>query len=99
MESGSALAPACLPGMTQRWLWGRLPTGELRLPPRRACRDRSRRGAVLDTELGVDLLQVLVDGARAEAQDLRDVAIGLALGEPGQHLALTRRQAEFARER
>ena len=41
---------------------------------------------------------MLVDGARAQAQDLRDVAVGLALGEPGQHLALAGGEAELAGE-
>ena len=48
----------------------------------RVHRDRGCRGAVLDTEFRVDLLEVLVDGARAQAQNLRDVAVGLALCEP-----------------
>ena len=64
----------------------------------RVHRDRSRRGAVLDAEFRVDLLEVLVDGARAQAQNLRDVAVGLALGQPRQHFALARRQAKLAGE-
>lgn len=40
--------------------------------------DGRRGGAVLDAEFRVDLFEVLVDGSRGEAEDLRDVAIGLA---------------------
>src|SRR5215213_3854545 len=48
----------------------------------RVHRDRSCCGAVLDAEFRVDLLEMLVDGARAQAQNLRDVAVGLALRQP-----------------
>ena len=41
--------------------------------------DGRRGGAVLDAEFRVDLFEMLVDGSRGEAQDLRDVAVGLAL--------------------
>jgi hypothetical protein len=60
--------------------------------------DRCCRSAVLDAELRIDLLQMLVDRSWRQAQDLRDVAIGLALGQPRQHLALTRGEAELAGE-
>src|SRR6478752_7572089 len=65
---------------------------------RRIGRDRCRGGAILHSELGIDLLEVLVDGARTQAQDLRDIAVGLALGQPRQHFALAGRKSKFARE-
>ena len=64
----------------------------------RVHRDRGRCGAVLDAEFRVDLLEVLVDGARTQAQNLRDVAVGLALRQPRQHFALACRQAKLAGE-
>ena len=70
--------------------------GALLIAPACVRRNRRRCGPVLDAELGVDLLQMLVDGARAQPQDLRDVAIGLALAKPSQYLALARGEAEFA---
>src|SRR6266568_3128671 len=74
----------------------RLENFSSRLAPRRIGCDGGGGGAVLDTELGVDLLEVLVDGPWAQAQDLGDVAVGLAFRKPGQHFALTRRQPELA---
>src|SRR5580704_2106543 len=59
----------------------------LRVSAARAGCDGGCRGAVFDAELGVDLLEVLVHGPGAEAQDLRDIAVGLALAQPGQDLA------------
>ena len=56
-------------------------------------RDRGCRGAVLDAEFCVDLLKVLVHGARAEAEDLGDVAVALALAQSGQHFALATGEA------
>src|SRR5690242_12494401 len=53
------------------------------------------RGAVFDAKLCVDLFEMLVYGARAQAQDLRDVAVCLALADPRQHFALPAGQAEF----
>ena len=50
---------------------GQLPAGQ--------CR---RGGARLDAQLLEDVLEVLVDRARAGAEDLADVAVGLALGKP-----------------
>lgn len=41
---------------------------------------------------------MLVDRARAQPQNLGDVAVGLALAEPGENLALAPRQAEGASE-
>src|ERR1700747_1430398 len=67
-----------------------------RVPSCRIRGDCGRRSAVLDAELGVDLLEMLVDRTRAKPQDLRDVAVGLALGEPRQHFALPRGEPEFA---
>src|ERR1700753_3495291 len=61
-------------------------TGSLRQISRLDC-DRDRCRAVLDAELGIDLLKMLVDGARAQSQNLRDVAVGLALAEPRQYFA------------
>jgi hypothetical protein len=53
--------------------------------------DRRRCGTVFDAELCIYLLEMLVDSAGREAQDLRDVAVGLAFGQPRQHFALARR--------
>jgi hypothetical protein len=39
-----------------------------------------------------DVLEVLVDGSWAQAEDLADIALGLALGDPRQHLGLARCQ-------
>ncbi|TWD85117.1 hypothetical protein FB547_106202 [Variovorax beijingensis] len=50
---------------------GQLPAGQ--------CRGGSAR---LDAQLLEDVLEMLVDRARAGAEDLADVAVGLALGEP-----------------
>src|SRR5882672_12066248 len=55
-------------------------------------------GAVLDAELGVDLLEMLIHCSWAEAEDLRDVAIGFPLRQPRQHFAFTGGQSEFAAE-
>src|SRR3954467_14953212 len=70
----------------------------LRIPSCRIRRNRRSRSPVLDAELGVDLLEMLVDRARAQAQNLRDVAVGLALAEPGQHLAFAGGEAKLAGE-
>lgn len=43
------------------------------------------RGAVLDAELDVDLLQMLVHRAGGKAEDFADIAVGLAFGDPQQH--------------
>src|SRR5262245_33876018 len=53
-----------------------------------AHRKRRRSGSVLDTELRIDLLEVLVHCAWAETQNLTDVAVGLAARDPGEHLGL-----------
>ena len=45
------------------------------------------------------VLQVLVHRARAGAEDVADVAVGLALGHPVQHLGLARGEAEGERHR
>src|SRR5262249_25508319 len=50
--------------------------------------------ARLDAELPQHVLEVLVDRAPADAQDRRDVAVGLALGNPGQDLGLAATQPE-----
>src|SRR5215475_14981772 len=60
MGPGSALAVARLSGTTL------VKTVALTIPLRRIRGDRGGRGAVLDAELGVDLLQMLVDRARAQ---------------------------------
>src|SRR5664279_1270877 len=44
--------------------------------------------ACLHSQLFVDALQVLLDGAMAAAEDGADVAVGLAGGQPAVHLAL-----------
>ena len=41
------------------------------------------------------MLQVFVHRARAHAQDVGDVAVGLALAQPGQHLGLARGQCHL----
>ena len=66
-EVGNSTRPAA------RWMArsGQLSAGQ--------CRRGSAR---LDAQLLEDVLEVLVDGARAGAQDLADVAVGLALGKP-----------------
>src|SRR5450830_456532 len=51
-----------------------------------------RRRAGLDAEFDEDVFQMLVDGAWTHAEDLGDVAIGFALAQPHQHIALARRQ-------
>src|SRR5216684_3984645 len=60
--------------------------------------DGRRRGAVLDAELGIDLLEMLVHRPRAEAQNLADVAIGLAAGDPCEDIGLARRQRKLLLE-
>ena len=55
-------------------------------------------GSILDTQLGVDLLEMLVDGARAQAENLGDVAIGLALAQPRKNLAFAAGQSELLAE-
>src|SRR5229473_7236150 len=57
-----------------------------------------RRGAILDAELGVNLLQVLIHGARAEIEDFRNVAVGLAARDPHQHLRLALGERKLALE-
>ena len=46
---------------------------------------RRRRGAVFHPHLGENLFEMLVDGARADAENLADLAIGLAAADPQQH--------------
>src|SRR5262245_13728450 len=65
---------------------------------KRAHRQRCCRGPVLHPELGEDLLQVFVHGARAETQNFRDVPVGLAAGDPKQHLSLAIGDHEAALE-
>ena len=48
------------------------------LPLYSVQRERGGGGAILDAEFGVDLLQVLVNGARAQTEDFADVAVGFA---------------------
>src|SRR5437588_6434021 len=60
---------------------------------------RHRRRARLDAELLVDALQVLVHRARADFEDRADVAVGLAGGEPAQHVLLARRELPGLRGR
>ena len=55
---------------------------------------RRRRGARFHAQLLVDALQVFFHRRRAAAQDVADVAVGLALGHPVQHFAFAQRQAE-----
>lgn len=66
-EVGNSIRPAA------RWVnrSGQLSAGQ--------CRRGSAR---LDAQLLEDVLEVFVDRARAGAQDLADVAVGLALGKP-----------------
>src|SRR3546814_2172431 len=59
-----------------------------------AGRDRGRRSPVLDAQLDEDLLEMLVHGPRADVHDLARVAIGFALGDPEQDVALARGQAQ-----
>jgi hypothetical protein len=51
------------PAMTEKYTRGS--SKPSRLPVLRIDRDRGRGGAVFDAEFGIDLLEVLVDGARA----------------------------------
>ena len=48
----------------------------------RCCR------AGLDTQLGIDTLQMFFDGGRAGAQNIGNVAVDLALDDPIQYLSL-----------
>ena len=52
-------------------------------------------GAVFDAELHIDLFQMLVDRAGAQAQDFADVAVRFALGDPEQHLGFAHRQRKI----
>ncbi|PZQ30670.1 MAG: hypothetical protein DI559_15785, partial [Ectopseudomonas oleovorans] len=52
----------------------------------RRQRHRGGGGAGFHAEFHVDMLQVLVHRARAEAEDVADIAVGLAAGDPAQHL-------------
>jgi hypothetical protein len=60
--------------------------GAVRLAQRRQ-RAHYRGGACLHSQLIVDALQVLVHGARADAEDGGNVPIGLAGGKPMQHVS------------
>jgi hypothetical protein len=42
-------------------------------------------GTVFDAELYVDLFEVLVHRAGRQAEDIADIAVGFALGDPDQH--------------
>jgi hypothetical protein len=71
---------------------------EMTLALRRLHRDGRRRGAVLNAEFCVDLLKMLIDGSRTETQNLRDIPVGFAFAQPGQHFALAACQTEFPTE-
>src|SRR5262245_4685134 len=58
----------------------------------------SCRGTVLDAELHIDLLEMLVHRARRKAEDLADIPVGFALGDPGQHFGFARCQREMMLE-
>src|SRR5436190_23074765 len=60
-------------------------------------RAHDRGGPRLDSELLVDSLKMLVHGSGADRQDLADVAVGLAAGEPAQHFLLPRRELRWRR--
>src|SRR5262249_15087879 len=57
----------------------------------RAC---CGRGACLDAELRVDVLEMLLDRAAGGAQDAGDVPAGLTLRDPRQDLSLASSEAE-----
>src|SRR5438105_6371452 len=67
-------------------------------PSRQQChlshRQVGRRGARLDTELFVDILEVLLHRRRARADDVADGAVGLALDDPVPPLGLAQGQLE-----
>src|SRR5262245_964524 len=54
----------------------------------------SGSGAVLNSKLGEDLLQMLVYCPRADVENLADIAVALAPRHPQQHVRLTRSQAQ-----
>ena len=58
----------------------------------RAHGERHRRRAALHTELGVDLLEMLVHGAVADLEDLPDIAVRFAARQPEQDFGLPARQ-------
>ena len=62
-------------------------------------RQRGSSSAGFDSEFFKNMFQVLVYRAVAHAKDVTDVAVGLALGEPGQHLGLSRRQRRIGQAR
>jgi hypothetical protein len=45
-------------------------------------------GAVFDTDLEIDLIEIFVDRAGAEAEDLGNIAVGFAGRDPEQHVGL-----------
>jgi serine-type D-Ala-D-Ala carboxypeptidase (penicillin-binding protein 5/6) len=51
-------------------------------------------GPVADPELSEQVLEVLVDGARADREELGDLTVAAPAGDPGEHLGLAHRQAE-----
>src|SRR4029453_18462552 len=51
-----------------------------------------RRGPGADTQLGVDVLEMLPDGARGEPEEFGNLGIRLAARDPRKHVALTSRQ-------
>src|SRR5271155_4135615 len=55
-----------------------------------------RCGPILYPELHKDLLQVFVHGARTDAEDFSNVAIGLAATDPQQHFGFARGHTEGA---
>ena len=60
---------------------------------REPCVDACRRGgACVHAELRVDVVEVLLNGARRSNEDLRYLSIRLALGQPREDLLLARSQ-------
>lgn len=56
--------------------------------------EKDRRHARLDPQLAVDMLQVLLYRPGAHAEDESDLGIGLATGQPAEHLGLSRGEAQ-----
>ncbi len=58
------------------------------------CGANRRGGPVFDTEFLINLLQMFVHRARREAEDLADIPVSLAFGDPQEHVGLAGRQAK-----
>src|SRR4029434_10675153 len=76
------------------WLPGRQQSWASAVHAGRRHRHGRRGRARTDVELAVDPLQAMLDGGGRQAENAGDLRIALAVGEPGQHLGLTRTEPE-----